>query len=154
MTNPAEKKEELAGLAGLDLDRVFGSGPGLEGTGAPHAAAPVAWSGEADAPVGVSVDLASRELAGLYVDQCQYQRGVDMYRQLLKADPEDQGLRESLKDAETLARLLTLRGEEQENFEKGYRAGYRAGTTEAGRISSEEKIARLSAWLERIRKRT
>jgi|GEM_PF-1683894 len=97
-------------------------------------------------------ELASPELAALYIQQGEYERGIAMYRTLLSADPDDRNLREALSDAEALADLLILRPPKAQ-FQAGYQEGYRRGIAHRGALSGDERIARLTAWLDRVRDR-
>ena len=100
-------------------------------------------------PPGEGPALASRAMAELYVQQGNYERGIDMYKLLLERDPGDNELRDLLEDAETLANLLTVRDETQV-YDRGFREGYLAGRTQVPARSNQDKIARLNAWLSRI----
>jgi len=115
---------------------------GDSGTGAAQPA-PAPYRASSDGP------LASPEMADLYVRQGKYERGIEMYRQLLLQDPGNGELEGRLQDAETLADLLTVR-DPSHTFDKGYKEGYRAART-GGRVPDREvRIARLNAWLERV----
>jgi hypothetical protein len=112
---------------------------------------------EGDAP---AEELASAELAALYIQQGEYERGINMYRTLLEADPGNRELKEALDDADALADLLILRSPEAkmqdqvDALQAGFEQGYRQGLAERGSLTGEERIARLSAWLERVKERT
>lgn len=99
--------------------------------------------------------LSSTELAALYIRQGDYARGIDVFKQLLTLDPDNQELQQCLKDAETLAGLLTLRGETESDtsgYDKGYQEGYDAARAKDA-VPKEERISRLNEWLERIQDR-
>jgi hypothetical protein len=97
-------------------------------------------------------ELASAELAALYIQQGEYERGIAMYKTLLERAPSDAELQERLEDAEALADLLILR-KGKGDFRKGYREGYRQALARGGPASREERISRLNAWLERVKER-
>jgi tetratricopeptide (TPR) repeat protein len=115
----------------------------------PDTPGPGADGPEAGAP------LVSPELAALYIQQGEYERGIDMYRALLAKDPDNAVLKDKLDDAEALADLLILRkgSEHGGGFQKGYREGYRRAVSDRTGVSREERVARLSAWLERVKGR-
>jgi tetratricopeptide (TPR) repeat protein len=117
-----------------------GPGPGGAAEGAAGGAGPTAE------------ELASSELAALYIQQGEYERGIAMYRRLLVADPADGELKERLNDAEALADLLILRPPKAQ-FQAGYQEGYRRGMAHRGALTGEERIARLTAWLDRVKDR-
>jgi hypothetical protein len=98
-------------------------------------------------------ELASAELAALYIQQGEYERGIAMYQTLLEQNPSDPELRERLEDAEALADLLILRKKGKGDYRKGYREGYRQAVARGGPASREERISRLNAWLERVKER-
>jgi tetratricopeptide (TPR) repeat protein len=102
-----------------------------------------------DAPAD---ELASSDLAQLYIQQGEYERGIAMYRTLLSADPGNRELEERLGDAEALADLLILRAPKA-HFQAGYQEGYRRGLARRGALTGEERIARLTAWLDRVKDR-
>lgn len=97
--------------------------------------------------------LVSPELAALYVQQGQYERGIAMYRSLLARDPGNPRLTERLADAEALADLLILRrrGDGPGGYRTGYRAGYSQALADRSGVTREERVARLAAWLERVK---
>lgn len=97
-------------------------------------------------------ELASSDLAALYIQQGEYERGIAMYRTLLSADPENREIQERLGDAEALADLLILRAPKA-HFEAGYQEGYRRGLARRGALTGEERIARLTEWLDRVKDR-
>ncbi len=169
-------EEDLSPVAdsgpNADPSPVADSGPEGEASPEPEAAerdeadaepGPVAEPGaETDAdPEGAAPaeELASPELAALYIQQGEYERGIGMYRTLLEADPENRELREALDDADALADLLILRSPEAkmqdqvDALQAGFEQGYRQGLAERGALTGEERIARLSAWLERVKER-
>jgi len=115
--------------------------------GAPHGRGASGSGGPDGAP-----ELASPDLAALYIQQGEYERGIAMYRVLLEREPGNLDLRERLEDAEALADLLILR-KGRSDYRKGYREGYRQGLAGGGPASREERVARLSAWLERVKER-
>lgn len=64
---------------------------------------------EAEAPkveTGGKEGLATETLAELYIKQGFYDKGIDIYRKLLEADPDNSVLNQKLKDAITLSNLL------------------------------------------------
>jgi len=94
------------------------------------------------------------ELADLYVRQGDFDRGIAVYRQLLEQGVSGTDVHMKLVDAEALSTLLTLRGEPNHHeFERGFRAGEQATMERRDQLAREEKIARLNAWLDRMRKR-
>lgn len=97
-------------------------------------------------------ELASADLAALYVQQGEYERGIAMYRRLLVAAPGSSDLKERLGDAEALADLLILRPPKAQ-FHAGYREGYQQGLARRGSLTDDERVARLTAWLERVKDR-
>jgi hypothetical protein len=140
----AAERDEADAESGPDAE------PGAETEAGPDA------DPEGDAPAG---ELASAELAALYIQQGEYERGIGMYRTLLEADPDNSELREALDDADALADLLILRSPEAkmqdqvDALQAGFEQGYRQGLAERGALTGEERIARLSAWLERVKER-
>lgn len=52
-------------------------------------------------------DFDTESLAELYVRQGYYDKGIEIYRKLLLSDPSNQGLKQKIDDAVTLASLLT-----------------------------------------------
>jgi hypothetical protein len=116
------------------------------GPGAPRGA-----EGDAGAAAAAGADLASADLAALYIQQGQYERGIAMYRALLADNPGNREIEERLVDAEALADLLILRP--GTGYKNGYREGYRKAVAERGGTSREERVARLTAWLERVKGR-
>ena len=113
---------------------------------------------EADAGAGPegdppAEDLASPELAALYIQQGEYERGIGMYRTLLDSDPENRALKDALDDAEALADLLILRPPKAQ-YQAGFDEGYRHGMARRGALTGDERIARLTAWLDRVKERT
>lgn len=123
--------------------------------GAPHPDAGSAGPGASGARAGRPTEgeeLASAELAALYIQQGEYERGIDMYRALLAREPNRAELRERLEDAEALADLLILRPGRSER-RAGFREGSKQALAQSGGASREERIARLNAWLERVRGR-
>lgn len=98
--------------------------------------------------------LASPELAALYIRQGEFDRGIDVYRELIARHPEDTDLKLRLIDAEALASLLTLRGEPSPHeYQRGYQAGLAAALDRKEKLTREERIARLNAWLDRVKHR-
>ncbi len=117
----------------------------------PDASQPMA--GEAEGASGML--LSSTELAALYIRQGDYARGIDVFKQLLTLDPNNEELQQCLKDAETLAGLLTLQGDpgsDTEGYDKGFQEGYDAARSKDA-LPKEERISRLNEWLERIQDR-
>jgi tetratricopeptide (TPR) repeat protein len=102
---------------------------------------------------GEGGQLVSPELAALYIQQGEYERGIAMYRSLLARDPDNPALKDRLDDAEALADLLILRKGGHGGYQKGYREGYSRALADRSGVSREERIARLSAWLERVKGR-
>ncbi len=103
-----------------------------------------------DEVVGDEPGMISVEIADLYVHQGEYARGVEMYQQLLEQTPDDQSLKDRLQDAELLAELLTV-PDEQQTYDKGFREGYQVAQAGGGAVTKDEKVARLSAWLDRVK---
>jgi len=113
---------------------------------------PAAQGAEGKETAPPDEELASSDLAALYVQQGEYERGIAMYRRLLIATPGSRDLKERLGDAEALADLLILRPPKAQ-YHAGYREGFQQGLARRGSLTDEERVARLSAWLERVKDR-
>ncbi|MDH5527476.1 MAG: tetratricopeptide repeat protein [Nitrospirota bacterium] len=98
--------------------------------------------------------LASPELAALYIRQGEFDRGIQVYRELIARNPADTDLKLRLVDAEALANLLTMRGESSPHeYQRGYEAGFASALDRQEKLTRDERIARLNAWLDRVKKR-
>ncbi|HEX9756726.1 MAG TPA: tetratricopeptide repeat protein [Nitrospiria bacterium] len=121
-------------------------------------------------------DFDTESLAELYVRQGYYDKGIEIYRKLLLSDPSNQGFRQKLDDAVTLASLLTGKNHREFSSEIPTPDGSLTSTAEpqinysqkrdllkpAIREQGQEKsppldtksikIQRLKEWLSNIRK--
>jgi hypothetical protein len=126
-------------------------------------------------------DFATESLAELYVKQGYYNKGIEIYKSLLKADPENRAIRQKLEDAVTLANLLIGRNEQEMTAQDSHsflnpeawgltQDRERGGPEEqpqgrpplrevqADKLASSKedaklvKIQRLQVWLENIKK--
>ncbi|HET6370427.1 MAG TPA: tetratricopeptide repeat protein [Nitrospiria bacterium] len=106
-----------------------------------------AEAGEQAVVPGPSENLASVTLADLYVDQGHIDKGIEIYRRILEKYPQDEKIREKLAAAERqlVDRSSRTSGPLQELH--GQTAGLKSVDSKR-----EEKIRRLQAWLDNIKK--
>jgi tetratricopeptide (TPR) repeat protein len=91
--------------------------------------------------------ITSITLADLYVSQGHFDKGIEIYRRILEMYPEDGKIREKLSAAEQ-------RHADRPSGSSTPSRGVREETpgTKRGDPKREEKIKRLQAWLENIKK--
>jgi tetratricopeptide (TPR) repeat protein len=106
-----------------------------------------AEAGEQAVVSGPSEDLASVTLADLYVSQGHIDKGIEIYRRILEKYPQDEKIRVKLAGAERqlVDRSPGPSGPLQEVH--GEPPGLKSGDPKR-----EEKIRRLQAWLDNIKK--
>jgi len=90
--------------------------------------------------------LLSPTLAELYISQGHLEQGIEIYRQLVEKDPQDQKLREQLLAAQT-------RNEQQGASVELSAAEDHGGQTDLRRQEKrQEKLRRLQSWLDNLKK--
>jgi len=129
------------------------------------------------APKMAEVELATESLAELYIKQGFYDKGVEIYQVLFSKDPENIALLQKLKNAIALSRAVPNvpnkseigKTEEPHSIELPDEAEAAVAAEEIrdgeqsqervvskpsrqGRSSKEEKIQKLQAWLERVKR--
>jgi tetratricopeptide (TPR) repeat protein len=92
-------------------------------------------------------EILTDALADLYIKQGYYDKGIEVYQKLVSQDPTNTTLQRKLEEAEVLVKLLT-------EGPKVKSQGHEAVVSEAGgsRSEEDEKVKRLEAWLDSIRK--
>lgn len=117
-------------------------------------------SKEAPQPAVSSEDeLSSPALAELYIQQGHYDKGIEVYREILEKNPDQGEVRQKLEDALLLARLLTYKPHPPVSPPPAGRAGPQeipeqeiSEPSPPKEKEADEKVKRLQTWLEGIRK--
>jgi len=129
------------------------------------------------APKMAEVELATESLAELYIKQGFYDKGVEIYQVLFSKDPENKVLLQKLKEAIALSKTVPKAPTESEHgktekptsiempngtetadvaeeirIEEQFPQRIVSKPSEKERPSKEEKIQKLQAWLERVKR--
>lgn len=141
---------------------------------------PVVEEARPAAPVEKAEEMATEALADLYIKQGYYEKGIEVYQRLIAADPSNTALQRKLEETEVLVKLLTegpavktqaspepvssvtatvppqLETVEEEPAQPARQDTGGAAATETKMTEKErqeaERIKRLEAWLDSIRK--
>ncbi len=169
---PAEPADKRGPVIELNLDdsagasaeedvfsELLGESPGLSD------ASDEPQGGQEAAPGLISEgDVATTDLADLYVKQGHYEQGIEIYRRMLDQDPDNGEIRQKLEDALSLANLLTKRPREgRPRGEGDLGVAPRSATPTESRPADapvdpgpeqvrQAKIQRLQAWLEQLKR--
>lgn len=107
-------------------------------------------------------NLETMALAELYINQGHYDKGIEIYQNLLEQDPYNETVRQQLEDAKTIGKLLGTKSEPAK-IEKNILETIIPATDESNPSSpdppppalnskNQAKIVRLKQWLETIKK--
>lgn len=118
----------------------------------PEPSPPASPAGE---PAPQEDDISTESLADLYIKQGFYDRGLEIYRKILSRDPSREPVRRKLEETEALMAILAKNektGASTEDGRPAPPADVPKTETRSESPSSNDKVRRLEAWLESIRK--
>lgn len=109
-------------------------------------------------------EVRTEALADLYIEQGYYDKGKNIYKQILADDPENEGLKRKIEQTDTLINLFSNEEAEVQGAQAPFSKENVVESSPPGAVTKQvlmdgsldslqdKKIKRLESWLESLRK--